>query len=329
MTDTDYPAMIKMQCYVGNSKMGGGGNAGFGAAPPAGAKAPRDLALAIWPDVLKEKVPPAVLRTIADTFTLSVDPALRKVTFDAIYTPWQQADPDNVEILTYKGKFYMHYAWDARGVDVGNKVTPEGERLFSERLDIAEQALTKAWAKDHNAADAATAMLTVELGQGQGRNRMEMWFKRAMEANPDNIDACTAKMYYLEPKWYGKSADMIAFARECVAGQNWHGTIPLMMQVAYGSLLAYVEDTDAFYGTPVVWNDIESCCVPYLRANPSDAWVRCKYTHFACLAGKWAVAQQQFTLLGKNLYSERFGGREAMQKFQALAREKGAAAPAP
>lgn len=328
VTATGYPAVIKMLCYLGDNRVSGQG-IGLAPAGAAAGRPVRELALEQWPVVLKDKVPQALLSSIADTFTHAESPLTRKQTFDAIYTPWQKADPDNVELLTYKGKFYADYAWDARGGDWANKVTEEGWRLFAERLTMAEQALTQAWEKDHNASDAAATMIKVELGQGKGRDRMEMWFKRAMDANPDNKFACGEKMLYLEPKWHGKPIDMIMFARECLAGQNWQASLPMQIELAYANLQAYVDNTEAFYGAPAVWNDIQSCYVAYLRAHPENVWVRNKYAHFACLAGKWDVAQQQFTLIGTGLYPERFGGKAAMQQFQTMARERGAAAPAP
>ena len=138
-------------------------------------------------------------------------------------------------------------------------------------------------------------MLKVELGQGQGRDRMEKWFKRAMDANPDNAFACGAKMLYLEPKWHGTPIDMITFARECFAGQNWQGTLPFEIELAYDNLLPYVDNAEAFYGAPAVWNDIESLYGPYMRGRIRKTFVGSATSTPICLpaspgSGDWVCS---------------------------------------
>jgi hypothetical protein len=172
-------------------------------------------------------------------------------------------------------------------------------------------------------------MLKVELGQGKGRARMETWFKRAMEANPDNRDACTRKMLYLEPKWHGTPDDMINFARECKAGQNWRAFIPFAVESAYREMLPYLKDPQAYFSTPAAWNDIDSLYVPFLRVYATNSTARNNYTRFACLAGKWDIARQQFDILGTKAIGRFYGGDDLLKQYQAMAREKGTPAPAP
>jgi uncharacterized protein YqfA (UPF0365 family) len=60
-------------------------------------------------------------------------------------------------------------------------------------------------------------MLTVCLGLAPERAEMELWFDRAMAADPNNRDACKAKLYNLEPKWHGSAEEMVKFGREWAA----------------------------------------------------------------------------------------------------------------
>ena len=99
-----------------------------------------------------------------------------------------------------------------------------------------------------------------------------------------------------------------------------------MLETAYSELLGYVDDPQAFYGSPVIWNDIQALYVPYLRAFPKNVWVRNKYTHLACLAGKWQVAKQQFDLLGGSLYPERLWRPGGVAEIPGARARTGAAA---
>ena len=71
-------------------------------------------------------------------------------------------------------------------------------------------------------------MIAVCLGQDSDRDRehMERWFRRAMEADPDNLQACRDKLYYLYPRWHGSHREMISFARECLATEAEVGGLP-------------------------------------------------------------------------------------------------------
>ena len=59
---------------------------------------------------------------------------------------------------------------------------------------------------------------------------MEKWFKRAMDTDPDNLQACYNKMYYLEPKWHNDPAGMLEFGYQSLKSANWHTSdMPLLI----------------------------------------------------------------------------------------------------
>src|SRR6185503_19500901 len=110
--------------------------------------------------------------------------------------------------------------WDARGSGTRNTVTPEGWKLFRERLAEARKFVEAAWKTAPTNAAIPNAMLQVAVGQQWARSEMEQWFKRAMDLDPKNYRACDIKLGYLQPKWYGSAEDMVAFGRECLTN-NW------------------------------------------------------------------------------------------------------------
>jgi tetratricopeptide (TPR) repeat protein len=148
--------------------------------------------------------------------------------------------PSESSLYLLKGTFYVDYAWQSRGGAYARDVTDSGWTLFAQRLDEAEKALSKAWELNPQDERIAREMITVELGQGKGRPRMELWFKQATDLNPDYYDAFDAKLYYLEPKWYGSQEDMLEFGRECVASKKWGGHVPLILRDAHEKILKYL-----------------------------------------------------------------------------------------
>ncbi|MDB5324342.1 MAG: hypothetical protein JWN40_5973 [Phycisphaerales bacterium] len=211
-----------------------------------------------------------------------------------------------IAYLTIKGEFYTKWAWQARGGGFAGTVTPEGWKTMADRLAVAQAALEEAWTLDPTNCDAATRMLTVELGQGQGRDRMELWFKRATEANPDNNRAYQDKLYYVEPKWHGSPEEMLRFGRECVKQGRFLTKAPMVLESAHEALSHYtrggwVKESDLnYYKDPAVWADLKSVYDGYLRADKGADldYMRNRYAYLAWLCEAWGDADKMFTVIG-------------------------------
>jgi hypothetical protein len=152
---------------------------------------------------------------------------------------------------------------------------------------------------------------------------MELWWKRAMEADPDNYAACTSKLYFLEPRWDGSAADMIQFGRECLRGGNWEGRIPFILVDAHWKLAQDAPDRDEYFTQPEVWDDVRSVYEPYLTRHPDAVWDRSYYAYYATLCGKWDVARQQFEILGDNPELKPFGTKAAYEYLRDRAKNGG------
>jgi hypothetical protein len=148
--------------------------------------------------------------------------------------------PEDYRMYLIKGSVHVPYAWNARGGGYADTVSEANFKVFHDRLEVAADALRRAWKLNSQDPRIPTEMLRVELGLGQGRDEMEKWFQRAMALDPANYAACGHKMHYLEPKWYGSEEDMLAFGRECVTSGKWKGSVPLTLAEAHDALARYV-----------------------------------------------------------------------------------------
>jgi hypothetical protein len=197
-----------------------------------------------------------------------------------------------------EGEFWSQYAWDARSSNWSDEVTREGWKLFAQRLQKAQTILEKAWAKDRADPRIAIGMMTVELGQGKGRERLETWFRRAMNADPDSYDACKKKQLYLEPKWYGSEAETLAFGRKCLDTANWRSRIPFVLLNAHTDLANLSDNQQEYWKRPDVWADVEKLYTACLAANPDSVFDRSGYAFNAYRAEKWKLAAELFARLG-------------------------------
>ena len=116
-------------------------------------------------------------------------------------------------------------------------MTPEGFRLFDQRLDEARNALEEAWNIDPT--DPRTAQMMIQALKGLGGAPedvlfdVKLWFDRGIKADPDNRDLCEELLDLLDPKWHGSKEKMLAFARECAKTANVCNRIGLLIGNAH------------------------------------------------------------------------------------------------
>ena len=236
-----------------------------------------------------------------------------------LFTNW----PESSFPWLFKGQFYVTHAWAARGSGYAYTVTEEGWKHFAERLAVAEEALQRAWGMNPSDVRIPLAMLNVELGQGRGRQRMERWFSLAMSIDTNSYAACRAKLYYLEPKWHGSEADMLAFGRRCAESREWGGQVPLALAHAHDSLAKYVEKKkrEDYWKQSHVWSDIRKAYNRFFELNPHAApSFKQRYARHAYQCEQWEELNKLIPQLGDIDY-EVFGGRAEFEKMVALAHE--------
>ena len=230
--------------------------------------------------------------------------------------------PQEAAIHLLRGDYYIDYAWHARGNGYADTVTEEGWKLFGERLALAEEALERAWTLDRTDARIPIKMITLELGQGEGRERMELWFQRAMELDPNNYEACWKKSYYLEPKWYGSPEDLLKFGRECVASGKWGGRVPLALVDAHMRLARYVPEGKHkdYWKRPEVWKDLKAGFEKFFQNCPDANGTRQRYVLYAYKCEQWEELNRELSLL-KSVDYAYFGGKAKFEEIQRLAKE--------
>jgi hypothetical protein len=211
--------------------------------------------------------------------------------------------PNQSDVWIFKGANNITMAWQSRGNDYADKVTQEGWKSFAEHLTIAAQAFSNAWKLNPKDTRTPSLMLTVELGQGQGRERMELWFNRAMELDPNNYDACSKKLYYLQPKWYGSPEDMLSFGHECVQNTKWSGQVPLILASARNTIGSdYIDPSEQsnYWKMPEVWADINSSYQRYFELNPdqTNTYFYQKYALYAYRCEQWNTLNELIPKIG-------------------------------
>ena len=214
-------------------------------------------------------------------------------------------------------------AWDERGTGFANSVKEGGFEGFGKHLKLAQAALETSWQMNPSNAYTAYLMMQVELGQGQGRDRMQQWFDRAMSLATNYYDAVKLMSFYLEPRWYGSEDEALEFARSCVASTNWGGRVPLVLPDVHHSLAAYhkLKDSPEYWHRSEVWDDVRSAYDRFFALNPGEFGYRHNYALDAYLCGHYAEFLAQARLFPWTNF-QYFGGEDRFH--QMLTRAAGA-----
>ncbi len=243
--------------------------------------------------------------------------------YHAIEKPIFDNWPDAYTSWLLKGEGYIQLAWAARGIGLANTVSAEGWKLFQERLAIAENALTNAWQINPSDSRIADYMLEVELGQGEGRDRLELWFGRAMALNSNDYKACSSKLNYLEPKWYGSTEDMLQFGRECAQNKQWGGNVPLILLDAHYFINREWTDKSEqtnYWKRPEVWSDLNAAYERFFEVNPYATGRYYQYAWYAYKCEQWTKFIELISKLEPINY-DYFGGKTEFDKMVQLAKE--------
>ncbi|MBI2929640.1 MAG: hypothetical protein HYY24_28600 [Verrucomicrobia bacterium] len=248
--------------------------------------------------------------------TIEQNPAQRRDFYfgaePCLFARW----PDEGFPYYLKGKFYLAYAWEARGGGWASTVTDEGWKTFGERLKIAEQGLEKAWQLDPSLPETPVAFLRLELGQGRARERMEKWYERALAWPENHYEAVRWKLWYLEPRWHGSEQECLETARAAVRSDRFRGRVPLLLYHTHESLATYFKDQrPGYWLEPHVWPDLKEAFTRYFDLNGDDTDWRHNYVMCAWRCQQWKTLTEEIPKL-KWVNHEYFGGREAFEQMK-------------
>jgi hypothetical protein len=251
---------------------------------------------------------------------------------DMLYKAYKAAAPGTHGALLVEGRVMLDMAWKnyARS-GWGRNVPAANWNGFSDYLAKAAEALEAAWKLDPTDARPAALLITCQLGdKGGQRAGVETWFARAVEADPDCVDAYGRKMYTLNPWWYGDGfKDVISFGRECLATENWRAGVPMMLVAAHRAASEKSEDAKAYYARPDVWADLSAVYEGQLVNFPDDALRRSELANAAAQSGRWDVVRAQFEILGDRAVPGVFGGKATMDYTKRKAARLGGATTRP
>jgi len=221
----------------------------------------------------------AYVAALEDNFAYTLD-------WDAIHERiqrWRSKNPYAPAAAITEALYWKLYAWSARGEGSASGVTPDGWKLFDERLRKAQAVLeeSRSFASDN----PLWGLTYIEVGTGLNwpKEQLLRQLAESVAKEPAFSSLYVTTAYYLTPQWGGgwDLVDQIVrgAVRNTEATEGWS-----LYARIYMSLDSCCNDLDLFRDTPANWQDMKRGFEDMVRLYPHSAWNMNRFAAYACVA---------------------------------------------
>lgn len=186
--------------------------------------------------------------------------------------------PDLVEAIVWRA-----WAWHTRGEGTASTVTPEGWKLFADKISRANDIL------EHSKYRASRSPLWYQLSLGVARDagwerkRYGTLFDEATQRFQWYVPFYLWATNYLSPQWGGSYAEVDALARRTTQfplGADYS----LYARVYWHLTNSEALEFDLFHDSPATWSQLKSGFEGLMKRYPRSKWNLNAYAYMACLA---------------------------------------------
>ncbi|RYD18139.1 MAG: DUF4034 domain-containing protein [Verrucomicrobiaceae bacterium] len=222
------------------------------------------------------------------------DPVSMWELHDKIHGEWVKAYPESITARVAQARFYLAYAWQARGNGFASEVTRKGWEDFNERLAKAHSVLDESKPLKPGCPVWYSTMMRIALGEGWERADYDALVKEAKAFAPEYHMYDLIRANYLLPRWHGEEGEWEAVAEKEIALQGAAGA---------GIYARVVTQNGKYHGnvfgeTDASWRKTRDGYEDLLTAFPDSPKLLNRYCRLACLAGDKKQAQKLFARIG-------------------------------
>ncbi|HVJ13001.1 MAG TPA: hypothetical protein VNC62_15630 [Burkholderiales bacterium] len=191
---------------------------------------------------------------------------------------WARRKPRSLTARLAVAGFPIGYAWMARGGGYASTVSPEGWKLFHERVEQGRKALQALDARIKQDPGWYELMLNVAVSQGWPRERFDALFSEAAGKHPYYSPFYFIRVSYYSPGWYGSLEDAKRVVEDAV-----ERTRPRWGETMYARLNWRDIDTTMFEPGKTDWPRMRAG-FQQMTKEYGDAWNTNNFAKFACVA---------------------------------------------
>lgn len=208
---------------------------------------------------------------------------------------WMNQRPNSITARVALATALIRWAWVARGHGYGNTVTPEGWRLFRERISEAQVVLEGSEKMPVMCPQWYSEMLAVGTAQAWDADRMHKVLEDGIKFEPGYYYLYFQYANNLLPKWHGRPGDASSFARTSADAVGGDAGDILYFQI--GTELIKIGD-DEFPVHEMDWQRLQRGYQALLSQYGAAGYVENQLAYMAWKFQDAAAARHQFALIG-------------------------------
>jgi hypothetical protein len=217
---------------------------------------------------------------------------------------WRQQNPASTAVDIAEAAILESWAWSARGTGYARTVTPEGWKLFHERMNRAQEVLLRA--KDRSSSNPVWfyEYMEVALQLGWEPAEFRALYDAAISRFPDFHPLYFSMIRSLLPRWGGSIEQVDAYIAEVVKQ-----TEKRQRKIMYARLYWYVagaegDDFSLFEDSAATWADMKTGFQQLTAATPKSSWNLNNFASFACRAGDADTYRKLRKKIGEEIYED-------------------------
>ena len=196
---------------------------------------------------------------------------------------WHSQFPRSVTARVARASFPVYYGWFARGNNYAGSVSPDGWKLFRERVEAGRIALESLDASAKQDEGWYAAMISVALAQHWPPPRFDALYEEAAHRHPGYLPIHFNAGNYYAVQWYGSQEAYTRFVDHAV------GLVDPQLGPELYARMNWSQGTNTmFRDGSADWNRMKEGFEQMVRAYP-DSWNLNNFARFACIAGDWGT----------------------------------------
>lgn len=216
---------------------------------------------------------------------------------------WRAQRPQSTVVDIAEAIILKEWAWSARGHGFANTVTPEGWKLFRERLQLAEAVLRRSREQSSGNPLWHEQYLEVALGLSWSEDKFRALYETAVARFPEYYPLYFERVRYLSPRWGGSVEAFDSYVTDVVRQtQAKHGKM-MYARLYWAFANAQGQDFALFEESEANWRDMKTGFEQLLKDYPDSSWNLNNFAVFACRAGDSGTYRSLREKVGAKLYA--------------------------
>lgn len=203
-----------------------------------------------------------------------------------------------------ESRYWIAYAWNARGNGYASSVTAEGWKLYRERLEKAERALIDTKTYSAELPVWYNEMLNVQSALGRPAEERDKVFLEGTQKYKTYYPLYFTMLNFLLPKWGGswETVDnLVKWSVENTKAIDGNSIYARLYWAASGSLS---EGGDIFKLSRASWPKMKQGFEDLMVRHPKSKWNLNNFARFACQAGDKKTFLKIRQQMGKNVIED-------------------------